>query len=88
MSGKRALILAITTALGVLGTASAAWSFFGDHHRSGGNVMPCSLDGVNPVYHPEIFGNPVIADKGYGFVRSPDRTWHVRSNCIRGINTY
>jgi hypothetical protein len=40
--------------------------------------MPGSLDGVNPAYHPHIFGNPAVA-KAYGFVQSPDHTWHVRS---------
>jgi hypothetical protein len=42
--------------------------------------MPCSLDGVNPVYHPHIFGNPAVA-RSYGFVQGPDHTWHVISNC-------
>jgi hypothetical protein len=32
-------------------------------------VKPCSLDGVNPVYHPDIFGNPAVA-RSFGFVRS------------------
>jgi hypothetical protein len=38
-------------------------------------VIPCSLEGVNPVYHPWIFGNPAVA-KSYGFVQSRDGTWH------------
>jgi hypothetical protein len=81
MSGKKAFaVLAIATALWVLGTTSAAWSSFNHHHHRGGFVMPCSLDGVNPVYHPDIFGNPAVASS-YGFVLGPDRAWHVRSNC-------
>jgi hypothetical protein len=51
-------VLAITVALGVVGTTSAAWSHFDGRYDRGGNVKPCSLDGVNPVYHPDIFGNP------------------------------
>jgi hypothetical protein len=39
--------------------------------------MPGSLDGVNPAYHPGIFGNPAVA-RSYGFVKSRDGGWHVR----------
>jgi hypothetical protein len=42
----------------------------------GGSVRPCTLDGVNPVYHPQIFGNAAAA-RAYGFVQSPDHAWHV-----------
>jgi hypothetical protein len=45
-------------------------------------VLPCSLDGVNPVHHPHIFGNPAVA-RSYGFVRSRDGAWHVVPNCHR-----
>ena len=38
--------------------------------------------GINPVHHPEIFGNPAVA-ASYGFVRSRDGTWHVAPNCRR-----
>jgi hypothetical protein len=78
---KAFVVIAITTALGILGTAAAA----GEHHDRGrerGYVVPCSLVGVNPVYHPEIFGNPAAA-KAYGFVQGPDRVWRVESNCRR-----
>jgi hypothetical protein len=61
----------------LIGAVSAALA--GDQtEERGGYVMPGSLDGVNPVYHPDIFGNPAIA-KAYGFVQSPQHTWHVRS---------
>jgi hypothetical protein len=40
------------------------------------------LVGVNPAYHPEIFGN-VAAANAYGFVRSRDGTWQVGPNCRR-----
>jgi hypothetical protein len=37
--------------------------------RGAGGVRPCSLDGVNPVFHGAIFGkkHPEVA-KAYGFV--------------------
>ena len=88
MTRKNALIaLAVITALGILGISSAAWSSCPDDRRCrGGFVIPCSLDGVNPVYHPSIFGNPALAYAVYGFVRSRDGTWYVERNCVRGLN--
>jgi hypothetical protein len=71
--------LAIASALIVVGSGSAAWSFGGYNFRQGGYVIPCSLEGVNPVYHPEIFGNPAVAS--YGFVRGRNHTWSVVKNC-------
>jgi hypothetical protein len=70
MSRKRAfVVLAVTTALGILATSSAAWSFFFDSgRRRGGFVIPCSLDGVNSAYHPWIFGDPAVAYSLYGFI--------------------
>jgi hypothetical protein len=82
MGGKKAfVVLAIGTALGVLGTSSAAWSFFDGRYDRGGFVKPCSLDGVNPAYHPDIFGNPPLARAVYGFVQGRDGAWHVTANC-------
>jgi hypothetical protein len=77
MSGKKAFVaVAITTALAVLGISSAAGSSCRDDpSQCGGFVIPCSLDGVNPVYHPRIFGNPAVA-RSYGFVRSRDGAWY------------
>ena len=84
MSGKKAfVVLAVTAALGVLGAASAAANDREDRTRErGGSVVRCSLDGVNPVYHPEIFGNAAVA-QSFGFFQAPDRTWHVRPDCRR-----
>jgi hypothetical protein len=45
-------------------------------------VVPCSLDGVNPAHHPEIFADAATA-QSYGFVLGPDRTWRVRAGCRR-----
>jgi hypothetical protein len=84
MSGNKAFVmLAITAAIGVLGIASAAGSERDRGRERGGFVVPCSLGGVNPAYHPDIFGNPAVA-RSYGFVQSRDGTWHVQSNCSRG----
>jgi hypothetical protein len=64
MLTKPAIVFA--TAI-VLGTAAAALAGTEDTENRGGFVIPCSLDGVNPVYHPRIFGNPAVASE-YGFV--------------------
>jgi hypothetical protein len=81
---KTALSVAIT--LGVLSTASAALagSDNDDGGHGGGFVMRCSLDGVNPAYHPHIFGNPAVA-REYGFVKSRDSSWQVEKNCVHGL---
>ena len=82
MSEKKALVvLGATIALSLLGAAAAA---VGSDRERGHEpyVVPCSLDGVNPAHHPEIFGNPAVA-RSYGFVQGPDRVWRVDSNCRR-----
>ena len=84
MTGNKALVVAaITTALGILFASSASASDRDDYRsRERGYVVPCSLAGVNPAYHPEIFGNPATAT-AYGFVRSRDGTWQVGPSCRR-----
>ena len=84
MTGNKALVVAaITTALGLLGSAVAAASDHnGNQERPPGHVVPCSLAGVNPAYHPDIFGSPAAA-RSFGFVQGPDRVWHVVSGCRR-----
>jgi hypothetical protein len=68
----------------ILGTASASLAGGQDDPNDrGGYVIPCSLVGVNPVYHPEIFGGPSAA-RDYGFVKSRDGSWQVQRNCVRG----
>jgi hypothetical protein len=77
MSGQqRFAALAIAVSLGVLGSASTAWAQY-DYGFEGGHVRPCSLDGVNPSYHPEVFANPAVA-RAYGFAQSRDGTWHTQ----------
>ena len=54
--GKTAMIAAI--ALSVLGTAAVAGSKDDDGGAgAGGYVISGSTDGVNPVYHNDVFGN-------------------------------
>ena len=57
----------------MLGAASAALANDQTDER-GGFVVPGSTVGVNPVYHPDIFGNAGNATEGakaYGYVASP-----------------
>jgi hypothetical protein len=84
MNGNKAFVaLAVTTALGVLGAASAAAGEHNDRNREReGFVVPCSLSGVNPAHHAEIFGNPAVAAREYGFVKSRDGTWQVQDHCF------
>ena len=80
MVGNRTFItLSLAAALGVLGVASAAASDNSGRGTRGGFVVPGSLDGVNPAYHPDIFGNAATA-YAYGFVQSPNGVWHVRND--------
>jgi hypothetical protein len=86
MSAKKAFVsLPVTAGLGVLGAASAVagQEEMNERGERGGSVVPCSLVGVNPAHHPEIFGNPAVVAKQYGFVRSKDGSWHVQPNCHR-----
>jgi hypothetical protein len=76
--GTRALIAAAFAALGVVAAASVASAQQSD--TAAGSVQPCSLSGVNPADHPQIFNNPEVA-RQYGFVRGPDGNWQVMPNC-------
>ena len=84
MSVKVFGVLAIVSACGLLlaGEAIAQDSGRSSGKERGGWVAPCSLDGVNPVHHPDIFGDPAVA-RSYGFVRSRDGGWQVVPNCHR-----
>jgi hypothetical protein len=81
MSGRMAFVALAMTALGILGAVSAAIAGSDRDRGRESCVVPCSLDGVNPVYHPRIFGNPAFAKAYYGFVQRRDHTWHVMPNC-------
>ena len=78
MLTKTKIAFAAALILGSLGSAALA----DQSDISGGSVVPGSMDGVNPAYHPGIFGNAAAA-KAYGFVVSPKQTHrapHGRTN--------
>jgi hypothetical protein len=80
MTGNKVFVaIAMTAAQGVLSSPAPA-AMEEDGKFQAGSVNPCSLDGVNPAYHPEIFGNAAAA-RSYGFIQGPDRVWHVEGNC-------
>jgi hypothetical protein len=79
MIGNRAfVVIAVGGALGALSVTSALSA---QHHDTGGHVKPCSLHGVNPAHHSEIFSDPDIAREHYGFVKSSDGKWQVEVDC-------
>lgn len=82
MTGRTILFatLSVAVSIGVLGAPSPRANEIPDREDKGGAITPCSLDGINPAYHPHIFGNPAIA-RSYGFVKAPDGTWHVVPRC-------
>jgi hypothetical protein len=83
MSGRKIFIATAAAVFGIV-SSTAAWSNFDGRHNKGGFVPRCSLDGVNPAVHPDIFGNAAVA-REYGFVRARDGTWRVKDNCVRGL---
>ena len=84
MTERAFVALAVTTSFSMLAIVSAVAADDNRGDRGGleTGVLRCSLDGINPAYHPEIFGNPAVA-KAYGFVLGTDRVWRVESNCRR-----
>jgi hypothetical protein len=84
MNGKKAFIALTVTTTGVLGNtfAAAGKDDIDNRGERGGSVTRCSLDGVNPAFHPEVFGNPAVASS-YGFFRSRGGAWQVRPDCRR-----
>jgi hypothetical protein len=73
------ITLSLATTLGILGATSAVASEHSGRNDHGGYVIPGSLVGVNPAYHPDIFGNAATA-YAYAFIQSRDGIWHVRSD--------
>jgi hypothetical protein len=84
MNGKQALValsfIALATS-GDPGTAAAGVDRGDQKNRDTPWVIPCSLAGVNPAYHPKIFGNAATA-REYGFVQRGG-TWQVAPDCRR-----
>jgi len=75
MSTKIKLVLAAVLVLGAGSLAQAANENDGGN-ETGGFVMPGSMDGVNPAYHPRWFPayGRVSGARAYGFV--PPATHH------------
>ncbi len=81
MLTKTKLVLAAAL---IAGTASAALANDSGENDMGGSVMPGSMDGVNPVYHPGWFpgyaaqhGTAGNAGAAYGYVGTPKKPHHV-----------
>jgi len=74
-------VTALATVLLLIGTPARAQLGGGSR---GGDVVPCSLAGVNPADHPAIFNNPEVARNQYGFVRGSDGNWTVMPDCRIG----
>jgi hypothetical protein len=67
---------AVLAAALIFGTASAALAG-SQGEDTGGYVLPGNTDGVNPVYHPDLFPatiNSGNAGKAYGFVPAAKQT--------------
>jgi hypothetical protein len=71
--------VALAAAL-IVGTASAALANDSGENNQGGFVMPGSMDGVNPVYHPRWFPGYAAhhdnAGNAYGYAATPKHTHH------------
>ncbi|HLH99117.1 MAG TPA: hypothetical protein VKW08_28740 [Xanthobacteraceae bacterium] len=66
-ANKTLIALSAAAALGVCGISSAALANDSGENNQGGSVMPGSMVGVNPVYHPYWFGSPASARNAYGY---------------------
>ena len=65
-NGKTLIALSTAIALGLLGAVSVAQAS-NENDERGGYVLPGSTDGVNPVYHPELFGNGRNTGDAFGY---------------------
>ena len=68
MSSKKTLIAISDIALGIVGAASVAQANDSGENNMGGSVVPGSMAGVNPAYHPRWFGR---AGNAYGYAALP-----------------
>jgi hypothetical protein len=76
MSNKTKIALAAAL---ILGTASAALAGNDNDEEKGGYVLPGSTSGVNPAYHPDIFGptgSVRSGDQAYGYVTPKPKQTH------------
>jgi hypothetical protein len=71
---KAFIALSAAVVLGVLGTASAVLAGDSGENSQGGSVMPGSMVGVNPAYHPGFFryaAHNGSAGAAFAYVVSP-----------------
>jgi hypothetical protein len=79
MTARKSFIVgAISVTLGIVGVSSA--------FAEVGRVRPCSLHGVNPVHHPEVFKDPETAKEHYGFIQTSQGKWQVEKGCRKNIH--
>ena len=75
-NAKTSIVLSAAVALGLLGAASVAQASNENDggNETGGYVLPGSMVGVNPAYHPGWFGKVGNADRGrnaFGYSPEP-----------------
>jgi hypothetical protein len=81
LGNRPSCAIALATVLSLTGASASAWAQpLPGTGGSAGAVVPCSLAGINPAYHPGVFGDPNVA-RQYGFFQTKDGTWHVKKNC-------
>jgi len=79
MLTKTKLVVAVAL---IAGTAGAALANDSGENNMGGSVVPGSMDGVNPVYHPGWFPGAARHDTSgnagaaYGYVATPKKPHH------------
>jgi hypothetical protein len=77
MSGRTSIAISAAIVLGIVGAATAALANDSGENDRGGYVVPGSMVGVNPVYHPGWFGqagNAVVAGDAFGYAPAPIQT--------------
>jgi hypothetical protein len=73
MSGRRTSIaISAAIVLGIVGAATAALANDSGENDRGGYVVPGSMVGVNPAYHPDLFGQ--AGGSAYGYAPAPIQT--------------
>ena len=82
-NGKTLIALSTAIALGLLGAASVAQASKENDggNETGGYVLPGSMVGVNPVFHPGWFGNMHKVDRAvdvFGYAPMPSHKHKAR----------
>jgi hypothetical protein len=86
MNCRTSIAISAALALGIVGAASAAQASDSGENSQGGFVVPGSMAGVNPVYHPDWFGRSGgagNAGSAYGYAAFRTQKRHPASERIR-----